>query len=81
MKNLVYWLKTLAKHLNEAKEQKDRFLSILLGTLGASLSANLLATVKGTIRASDSTITAGQDFNPTSSFNKFWNAKVLSKRT
>ena len=27
---------------NEAKEQKDRFLSMLLGTLGASLLGNLL---------------------------------------
>ena len=28
---------------NEAKEQKDGFLSILLGTLGASLLGNILA--------------------------------------
>ena len=36
---------------NEVKEQKGRFLSMLLGTLGASFSGNLLAG-KGTVRAS-----------------------------
>ena len=35
---------------NETKEQKGRFLSILLGTLGASLLGNLL-TGKGIERA------------------------------
>ena len=35
---------------NKAKEQKGGFLSILLGTLGASLLGNLL-TGKGTVRA------------------------------
>ena len=34
---------------NETKEQKGRFLSMLLGTLGASLLGNLLAR-KGIIR-------------------------------
>ena len=44
---------------NEIKEQKDRFLSILLGTLGASLLGNLLAgkgidrAGKGIARASE----------------------------
>ena len=53
---------------NEAKEQKRGFLSMLLGTLGASLSENLLTgkgTIKageGTIRAGEGTIRAGQDF-------------------
>ena len=36
---------------NEAKEQKGEFLSILMGTLGASLLGNLLAG-KGIVRAS-----------------------------
>ena len=44
---------------NEAKEQKGRFLGILLGTLGASLSANLL-TGKGTVRGGEGTIRAGE---------------------
>ena len=35
---------------NETKEQKGRFLSMLLGTLGASLLGNLL-TGKGMLRA------------------------------
>ena len=35
---------------NEAKEQKGGFLSMLLGTLGASLLGNLL-TGKGIVRA------------------------------
>ena len=46
---------------NEAKERKGRLLSILLGTLDASLLENLL-TGKGTITAGEETIAAGQDF-------------------
>ena len=46
---------------NEAKEQKGRFLSILFGTLGASLLRNLI-TGKSTIRADEDTIRAGQYF-------------------
>ena len=39
---------------NEAKEQKGRFLSLLLGTLGVSLLGNMLAG-KGVIRAGEGT--------------------------
>ena len=39
---------------NEAKEQKGRFLSMLLSTLWASLLRNMLA-VKGVIRAAEGT--------------------------
>ena len=46
---------------NEAKEQKGGFLSILLGTLGASLLGNLL-TGKGTIREGEGTIGADETF-------------------
>ena len=46
---------------NEAKEQKEGFLSMLLGTLDASLLGNLL-TGKGVIRACECTIRAGQNF-------------------
>ena len=46
---------------NEAKEQKEGFLRMLLGTLGASLLGNLL-TGKGTVRAGEGIIRAGQDF-------------------
>ena len=40
---------------NEAKGQKGRFFSMLLGTLGASLLGNILAG-KGVIRAGDGVI-------------------------
>ena len=43
---------------NEAKEQKGGFLSMLLGTLGASLLGNILA-VKGINRAGEGVIRAG----------------------
>ena len=46
---------------NEAKEEKVRLLSILLGTFYASLLINLL-TGKGTIRAGEGTIRVGHDF-------------------
>ena len=46
---------------NKGKEQKGGSLSILLGTLGASLLGNLI-TDKGVMRACESTIRAGQDF-------------------
>ena len=38
---------------NETKEQRGRFLSMLLGTLGASLLGNLLTGGKGIMRAGD----------------------------
>ena len=46
---------------NEAKKRKGRFLSILLGILGASLLENLL-TGKVTIKVSKRTIRAGENF-------------------
>ena len=46
---------------NEAKKQKGGFLSKLLGTIGVSLLGNLL-TRKGTIRAGEETIRAGEKF-------------------
>ena len=46
---------------NKAKEQKVGFLEMTLGTLGASLLGNLL-TGRGTTRAGEGTIRAGQDF-------------------
>ena len=42
---------------NEVKDQTGGFLSMLLGTLGASLLRNLL-TGKGTIRAGDGIVRA-----------------------
>ena len=43
---------------NEAKEEKGGFLSILLGTLGASLLGNML-TDKGVIKAGEGTARVG----------------------
>ena len=55
---------------NEAKEQRGRFLSMLLDTLSASLLGNLLTSKKikvkipgrGVMRAGEGTIRAGQTF-------------------
>ena len=55
---------------NETTEQKGRFLSILLGTLGASLLGNLL-TGKDTTRAGEGRIELVGIFNAALSFKKF----------
>ena len=47
---------------NEVKEQKGGFLSMLLGTLGASLLGNLL-TGKGIHRAGEGIVRAGEGNN------------------
>ena len=56
-------LKGVSKTIqNEAKEQRGGFLSMLLGTLGASLLGDLLTkslSGKGVIRAGEGTIRAG----------------------
>ena len=55
-------IKGLSKTIiNEANEQKGGFLGMLLGTLATSLLGNLF-THKGTIRAGEGMIRAGQDF-------------------
>ena len=62
---------------NEVKEQKGGFLSMLLGTLGASLLGNLLTGGKGIMRAGEGIMRAGQGTKKTpkittsSSGNKF----------
>ena len=45
---------------NDAKEQKEVFPGMLLGTLGANLLENLLAG-KGVMRADEHTVRAGQN--------------------
>ena len=53
-------LKRVSKTIeNEIKEQRGGFLSMLLGTLGASLLGNLLAG-KGIMRAGDRIVRAGE---------------------
>ena len=54
LENSDILLKGVSKKIkNETKEQKGGFLSMLLGTLGASLLGNLLAGVKGIVRAGE----------------------------
>ena len=45
---------------NEAKEKKGGFLSMLLGTLGASLLENMLSG-RGVIRAGEGTVRVGYE--------------------
>ena len=53
-------LKGVSKTIeNETKEQRGRFLGMLLGTLGASLLGNLLTGVKGIMTAGDGIVRAG----------------------
>ena len=46
--------------VNETKEQKGAFLSMILGTLGASLLGNLLTGGKGIVRAHEGIVRAGE---------------------
>ena len=63
---------------NETREQKGEFLSVLLGTLGASLLGDLLTinlSGKGTVRAGEDFLRAGEgikkrSINASTSFNK-----------
>ena len=60
LENSGIWLKGVTKTIeNETKEQRGGFLSILLGTLGASLLGNLLTVGKGIVRAREGVIRAG----------------------
>ena len=53
-------LKGVSKTIeNETKEQRGGFLSMLLGTLGASLLGNLLTGGKGIMRVGDGILRAG----------------------
>ena len=61
LQDSVLLIKSVSETIkNEAKEQRGGFLSILLGTLGASLGN--ISTGKGTIRVSEGTIRAGENF-------------------
>ena len=61
LENSGILLKGVTKTIeNETKEQKGGFLSMLLGTLGASLLGNLLSGGKGIIRAGDGIVRAGE---------------------
>ena len=59
MKNSGLLLKGVSETIqHEAKEQREGFLSMLLGTLGAFLLGDILSG-KGVIRAGEGTIRAG----------------------
>ena len=61
LENSGILLKGVSKTIeNETKEQRGGFLSMLLGTLGASLLGNLLTGGKGIMRAGDGIIRAGE---------------------
>ena len=60
LENSGILLKGVSKTIkNETKEQRGGFLSMLLGTLGASLLGNLLTGGKGIMRAGDGIVGAG----------------------
>ena len=58
---------------HEAKEKKGGFLSMLLGTLGASLLGNLLTGGKGVIRVNEGIKKKIEFTNTISPINKFCN--------
>ena len=87
LENSGILLKGVSKTIeNETKEQKGGFLSMLLGTLGASLLGNLLSGGKGIMHTGEGIVHAGEgvikgagakkkeaknQFDATSSINKF----------
>ena len=61
LENSGILLKGVTKTIeNETKEQRGGFLSMLLGTLGASLLGNLLTGGKGIVHAGKGVIRAGE---------------------
>ena len=60
LENSGILLKGVSKIIaNETKEQRGGFLSMLLGTLGASVLGNLLTGGKGIMRAGDRIVRGG----------------------
>ena len=69
LENSGILLKGIIKTIeNETKEQKGGFLSMLLGTLGASLLGNLLTGGKGIVCAGEGVIKAGEGVKKTLNF-------------
>ena len=77
LENSGILLKGVTKTIeNETKEQRGGLLSMLLGTLGATLLVNLLKGGKGIVRAGQGVIRAGEGVKKKfavtfSSINKF----------
>ena len=64
LENSGILLKGITKTIeNETKEQRGGFLSMLLGTLGASLLGNLLTDRKGIVRAGEGIVRVGEESN------------------
>ena len=69
LENSGILLKGVSKKIeNETKEQRGGFLSMLLGTLGATLLGNLLTGGKGITRAGDGIVRAGSGSKKTPKF-------------
>ena len=61
LENSGILLKGVSKTIeNETQQQRGGFLSMLLGTLGASLLGNLLTGGKGMMRAGEGIVKAGE---------------------
>ena len=61
LENSGILLKGVTKTIeNETKEQREGFLGMLLGNLGASLLGNLLTGGKGIVRAGNGIVRAGE---------------------
>ena len=61
LENSGILLKGVTKTIeNETKEQRGEFLSMSLGTLGASLLGNLLTGGKEIVRAGEGVVRAGE---------------------
>ena len=57
---LLDWVSETVKH--EIKKQEEKFLDILLGTLGAS-KLGIMLTVKGAVRVGNDVLRAGGECN------------------
>ena len=69
LENSGILLKGVTKTIeNETKEQRGGFLSMLLGTLEASLLGNLLLDGKGIVRAGEGIVRAGEGFKKKTKF-------------
>ena len=86
LENSCILLKGVSKTIeNETEEQRGGFLSMLLGTLGASLLGNLLTGGKGVMRVGDGIVRAGEGSGSKkkkiaitfSSINKYRNKRIL----
>ena len=70
LENSGILLKGVTKTIeNETKEQRGGFLSMLLGTLGASLLGNLLTGRKGIVRAGEGVVRAGEGVKKKTKFS------------